>query len=102
MEKGCVPEKYGDGEKMEKLVKIITLIILVKCKENEELRCGVYECQEFCDIGMDPICLLNRYDCFFAYECFCKEGYIRLDDDDCIKVEDCPSKVLLQDYEEDY
>lgn len=87
--------------RFEFYLKLSPFSFLVKCKENEELRCGVYECQEFCDIGIDPLCYLNRYDCFFAYECFCKEGYIRVDDDDCIPLSECPSKVLLQDYEED-
>lgn len=73
----------------------------VKCKENEELKCGMYDCQNFCDLGPDPLCYLNRFDCYYNYECVCKEGYVRIDDAECIPIADCPKDVLLLDYEED-
>ena len=76
-------------------------IFLVKCGKNEEIKCGTYDCQDFCDIGKDPLCALNRFDCYFSYECVCKEGFIRIDDAECIPVEQCPSEVFLLDYEED-
>lgn len=35
-----------------------------------------------------------------SYNCFCKPGYIRLDGDECIKVENCPSIILEDAVEE--
>lgn len=72
----------------------------VECKENEEVRCGAYDCQEFCDVGPDPLCDLNKYDCWMMYECICKPGFIRIDDSDCIPIENCPKDVLLLEYDE--
>lgn len=61
----------------------------------------MYDCQNFCDLGPDPLCYLNRFDCYYEYQCVCKEGYVRIDDAECIQIEDCPRDVFLLDYEED-
>ncbi|KAG5672424.1 hypothetical protein PVAND_002553 [Polypedilum vanderplanki] len=86
MDTKCVPQKFSD---------------ISPCKENEELKCGNYDCQTFCDLGPDPLCYLNRFDCYYEYACMCKEGYIRIDEGDCIPIDECPSKVFHLDYEED-
>jgi len=35
----------------------------VKCKPNEQLRCGDYECALFCGNYIDPLCFTSRLEC---------------------------------------
>ena len=56
---------------------------------NEEYKCGVQPCESVCGVEVDEICTRARFMCLD--NCFCKDGFIRDVNGQCIPYADCPS-----------
>lgn len=65
-----------------------------KCGENQYLGCGERICPHFCGSHRDPICASSRFTC--KYHCFCKPGYVKVTNENCIPIEQCP-KIFYRD-----
>lgn len=71
----------------------------MECKQNEEFRdcgngCGDLTCKSKFANCNGRRCVSH----LCAVDCFCKEGFVRNDDWECIPVEECPENSKSQEF----